>query len=181
MSNIYLIDTYGVIDGPVELPVVPGLGVQLLSNAIELPAVLEPPAAGHVWAFVDGEVRQLADNRGTVYSTETGSAQRYEALGALPADVTALPWPGRHYVWIGATWVEDAEAVAAEASAVEREWRSARIAESDYLAMPDYPITVEQRTELYAYRQALRDWPASGQLPERQRPERPIWFANKPE
>lgn len=181
MSYIYLINPDGVMDGPVELPVVPGIGVQVPSNAIELASVLEVPAAGHVWALINGEVRQVADNRGTVYSVETGDAQSFDSLGELPASVTTLPWPGRHYVWSGAEWVQDAAAVAAEALAIERDWRSARIAESDYLAMPDYPITAGQRVELYAYRQALRDWPASADLPDKHRPERPTWFAEKPE
>lgn len=179
MSYIYLIDTHGVIDGPVELPVIPGIGIQPPSNAVELDFVLDPPSAGNVWAFIDEEVRQVADNRGVVYSVETGTEEIYTALGDLPPSVTALSWPGRHYVWSGAEWRLDEAAVATEALAVERDWRSARIAESDYLAMPDYPITAAQRLELYAYRQALRDWPASSQPPAQHRPEPPLWFAEK--
>ena len=38
-----------------------------------------------------------------------------------------------------------------------RRKRNALIAETDYLLMPDYPITAECRANLTAYRQALRD------------------------
>ena len=38
--------------------------------------------------------------------------------------------------------------------------REARIRATDYLAMPDYPLTEEQRAAVNAYRQALRDLPA---------------------
>ncbi|MFJ2539411.1 phage tail assembly chaperone [Pseudomonas sp. NPDC087614] len=179
MSYIYLIDPSGAIDGPVELPIIPGIGIQPPSNAVALDFVLDPPAAGKVWAWVDAEVRQIADSRGVVYSVETGAEQNYTVLGDLPPTLTALPWPGRHFVWTGTEWRQDEEAVAAEALAIERDWRSARIAESDFLAMPDYPITAEQRVELYGYRQALRDWPASAQPPIQQRPEPPAWFAEK--
>ena len=44
----------------------------------------------------------------------------------------------------------------------EREWR---IRATDYLAMPDYPLTDEQRAEVMAYRQALRDLPAQEGAP----------------
>lgn len=60
---------------------------------------------------------------------------------------------------------------------LERTWRDARIAETDYLAMPDYPLTDAQRGELYAYRQALRDWPSAGSFPTADnRPQPAIWL-----
>lgn len=69
-------------------------------------------------------------------------------------------------------------ATAAELETTERRWRDARIAETDYLAMPDYPLTDAQRGELYAYRQALRDWPAAGGFPTQEnRPQPPAWLA----
>ena len=37
--------------------------------------------------------------------------------------------------------------------------RNALLAETDYILMPDYPITEEQREAWTAYRQALRDLP----------------------
>jgi hypothetical protein len=42
-----------------------------------------------------------------------------------------------------------------------RAQRNALLAETDYLIMPDYPATKEQKEEIKAYRQALRDLPAS--------------------
>jgi hypothetical protein len=38
-----------------------------------------------------------------------------------------------------------------------RQERDSRLAETDYLVMPDYPITDECRAEFVTYRQALRD------------------------
>jgi len=40
-----------------------------------------------------------------------------------------------------------------------REQRNALLSESDYILMPDYPLTDEQREAWTAYRQALRDLP----------------------
>lgn len=45
--------------------------------------------------------------------------------------------------------------------------RDAVLAESDYMAMPDYPITADQRKELEVYRKALRDIPDQGVSPEK--------------
>lgn len=65
-----------------------------------------------------------------------------------------------------------------EVMAVERAWRDSRIAATDYLAMPDYPLTDTERTELYTYRQALRDWPASAAFPTAGgRPQPPAWLS----
>ncbi|MDK8377642.1 tail fiber assembly protein [Pseudomonas aeruginosa] len=44
--------------------------------------------------------------------------------------------------------------------------RDAELAESDYAAMPDYPLSEVQRGEVGAYRQALRDIPDQGQDPD---------------
>ena len=35
-----------------------------------------------------------------------------------------------------------------------------KIAETDYLAMPDYPLSDEDKAAVMAYRQALRDIPS---------------------
>lgn len=48
----------------------------------------------------------------------------------------------------------------AELFARLRAARDARLAATDYLVMPDYPLDEETRTEVEAYRQALRDLPA---------------------
>lgn len=60
----------------------------------------------------------------------------------------------------------------------ERVWRDRQIAATDYLAMPDYPLTDAQRGELYAYRQALRDWPSADSFPTADnRPQPPAWLS----
>lgn len=180
MKAIYLVDPVGALVGPVALPVVPGIGCQLPEEAIELRTSLAAPADGCVWALVDGEPRQLADHRGVVYSMEDGGSRTYEALGELPDGLTAQAWPGIFYVWGGDGWVLDAAAQLEAAHAIERTWRNAQISATDYLAMPDYPITAEQRSGLYAYRQALRDWPDVNLFPDQAgRPQPPAWIAEQ--
>lgn len=46
-----------------------------------------------------------------------------------------------------------------------REKRNALIAETDYMAMPDYPLDDEKRQAVLAYRQALRDVPEQAGFP----------------
>lgn len=54
---------------------------------------------------------------------------------------------------------------AAELFAGLREERDRRIAATDYLAMPDYPLDDATRAALSAYRQALRDVPQQAGAP----------------
>ena len=46
-----------------------------------------------------------------------------------------------------------------------REKRNALIAETDYMAMPDYPLDDEKKSAVLAYRQALRDVPEQAGFP----------------
>jgi hypothetical protein len=181
--NIYLFDPLGILSGPFELsefPEVPGFGQYLPGNNVQLENPLAQPEAGHVWALVDGEPQQLADYRGMVFRTEVpGVAEEYSKLGDLPEGLTAKRWPGQFYVWAGGDWVLDEAAQITAALAGERAWRNVQVAATDYLAMPDYPITAEQRSELYAYRQALRDWPDVTLFPDQSgRPQPPAWIAS---
>ena len=105
--NIYLIDTARALYGPVTLPVIPGFGPQLPSNALELVEVLSPPQPGHIWALVEGEPQQLEDLRGVVYRIEDGARVQYEQLGALPPELTTIPRPSPAHQWQNGTWVED--------------------------------------------------------------------------
>ena len=57
--------------------------------------------------------------------------------------------------------LKDDEDYAAEARAK----RNALIAETDYLAMPDYPLDDEKKAAVLAYRQALRDIPEQAGFP----------------
>lgn len=103
----YLINDVGALVGPVVFPVVPGLGVQLPSNAVELPHELSRPESGFAWAWVDGAPQTLPDHRGTVFQVQTGVPTRWEALGVLPDGVTDKPRPGEYYVWQDGDWQLD--------------------------------------------------------------------------
>lgn len=46
-----------------------------------------------------------------------------------------------------------------------RDERNKRLTKTDYLMMPDYPLTEEFKEALIAYRQALRDLPAQEGAP----------------
>lgn len=107
--TIYIIDGAGILNGPAKLPVIPGIGIQLPGNAIKLPEPLTEPSAGHVWALVEGAPTQLANHRGTVYSTATGVAQQYDQLGELPEDLTTEPRPSPDHRWSGSGWEFDPE------------------------------------------------------------------------
>lgn len=52
-----------------------------------------------------------------------------------------------------------------EYAAEARAKRNALIAETDYLAMPDYPLDDEKKAAVLAYRQALRDVPEQAGFP----------------
>lgn len=117
MTAIYLLDDIGLLAGPVDLPVIPGLGRQLPGNAIELDDALPDLQPGQVWALVDGQPQQLADHRGTVYRTDTGEAVEHRALGALPDGLTTEQRPSPDHRWSGQGWEHDAELQAANRAA----------------------------------------------------------------
>jgi len=52
-----------------------------------------------------------------------------------------------------------------EFAAEARGKRNALIAETDYMAMPDYPLDDEKKAAVLAYRQALRDVPEQAGFP----------------
>jgi hypothetical protein len=53
----------------------------------------------------------------------------------------------------------------AEYAAEAREKRNQLIAETDFMAMPDYPLDNEKKAAILAYRQALRDVPEQAGFP----------------
>lgn len=62
-----------------------------------------------------------------------------------------------------------------EIAARVRAERDVKIAETDYLAMPDYPLSEEDRAVVMTYRQALRDVPMQSGFPrEVMWPEEPV-------
>lgn len=123
MNAIYLILSDGVLRGPITLAVVPGIGCQMPDDAIELPNELAAPAEGFVWALVGDTPQLLANHRGAVYSTATGEAQQYSALGDLPEGLTTEPRPSRAHAWTAGKWEISAELVAQlRAEAVAKIW-----------------------------------------------------------
>lgn len=66
---------------------------------------------------------------------------------------------------------EEAERVAnmtdEEVASQVRAERDMKIAETDYLAMPDYPLSDEDKATVMAYRQALRDIPSQEGFPRK--------------
>ena len=53
----------------------------------------------------------------------------------------------------------------AEYASEAREKRNGLIAETDFMAMPDYPLDDEKKAAVLAYRQALRDVPEQAGFP----------------
>lgn len=73
-----------------------------------------------------------------------------------------------------------------EAAAIERAWRDAKLAATDGVVTRHRDeleegiattLTVEQYTELQAYRRTLRNWPEAGEFPLiEHRPPAPLWL-----
>lgn len=96
------------------------------------------PDLAHGTALVDGVVEQ--DNRGCagwVY----GEAFTMNDFGPLPEGFSDTPPPP----------------TLEEMAAHIRSHRDSLIVATDYLVMPDYPLSDEARAAVAAYRQALRD------------------------
>lgn len=106
----YLIDDSGALVGPVEFPIVPGIGVQLPSNAITLGIELSKAPIAQTWAFVEGALQLKADYRGDVYRTDTGFRETWAELGNLPQGYTTQVCPGAYHRWVKDAWVLDEKA-----------------------------------------------------------------------
>lgn len=120
MTTYYLIDAHGVLNGPIELPTIPGLGIQLPSNAVGLKQELAAPPAGKCWVLADGKAALVADHRGQVYSTETGEPVQHVAPGPLPGSLTAQPRPSPDHVWQAGQWQVDGSLEAKNAAAARQ-------------------------------------------------------------
>lgn len=148
MSAIYLIGLGGILTGPVTLPVIPGIGVQMPDDAIELGQALAVPAEGHVWALVDGAVVQLEDHRGTVYSTASGEAQQFSSLGKLPEGLTAEPPPSQFYVWQAGAWQLDEQAQESALALQTTAERDGRLGVAQLRIAPlQYAVNLDMATE----------------------------------
>lgn len=126
MTNHYLLTPQGILSGPIELPVIPGLGIQLPSNAVSLAKKLPAPKAGHCWVLTDGNPTEVQDFRGQVYSTETGEPLNHTEPGPLPDGVTNVPRPSPDHAWKDGQWKLDA-ALQAENATAARKAQHARI------------------------------------------------------
>ena len=74
------------------------------------------------------------------------SDQVVRKIPKSPGPHATLDWPTK-------TWVTDLQ----KAWAIAREKRAARLAATDWTALPDVPLSEERRQQWQAYRQALRD------------------------
>ena len=102
-------------------------------------------------------------------ATGLGSVWREEDAGARLACgfVTEEAWLemcARKAAEERAAWLASPVTVADRFSLL-RAARDGRLAASDYLVAPDYPLTEEERATVTAYRQALRDLPAQTDAP----------------
>lgn len=95
-------------------------------------------------------------------------------VSSAPEDAVAVPCPDEH----GKSSLEGLIACLhfygyplgelktdAEYASEAREKRNQLIAETDYMAMPDYPLDAEKKATVLAYRQALRDVPEQAGFP----------------
>lgn len=75
-----------------------------------LSTLAEPPApvAGSVACRIEHTRWELIeDNRGTIYSTDSGQSRELADLGALPEGFTTQPRPSLHHTWQGNSWEFD--------------------------------------------------------------------------
>ena len=114
-----------------------------------------PPAAGSgkvaVWNGTAWDLKE--DNRGTKYwlpgDAWDSNPREMQGLGPLPEGAM----------------LERPEPKEQEKFILLRGMRDGKIAATDYLIMPDYPLPEEKKAGVLAYRQALRDLPAQSGAP----------------
>lgn len=128
MTYYYVVnETSQELTGPIELPVTPGIGIQVPGNVIELAQQLPAAESGYVWVWRNGQTLQMIDLRNRfVYRKDNGDYVYWTELGALPDYLTLKPRPNAYYFWKGDDWLLDVEAeragLAAQAD-VERDSR----------------------------------------------------------
>ncbi len=99
------------ITGPIELPITPGIGVQIPGNAIELTELLPTIEPGYVWVWRNGQILQLIDLRNRlVYRKDNGNSLYWSELGPIPDYLTVKPRPDTFYFWKDDDWVPDVDA-----------------------------------------------------------------------
>ncbi|KAA8712467.1 tail fiber assembly protein [Pseudomonas cannabina] len=153
----YLIDKSGALIGPVELPVVPGLGEQTPSNAVNVPKLLNAPNTGYAWTMVDNEPQQVVDRRGLMYRTSDGSEEEWTSLGTPPEGLTTKKWPGKYHVWRDGNWAFDDETQKFALAGAALLVRDKRLQEAATRIAPlQYAVDLGEATE--AEKTSLLEW-----------------------
>ena len=111
MPYYYVNEMTKQITGPFEPMVIPGIGVQLPGNAIELPELLADLQPGYAWVWRDAQAVQLIDLRNRlVYRKDNGNPFYWTEFGPRPDYLTIKPRPNSYYVWKDDDWVLDVDA-----------------------------------------------------------------------
>ncbi|AAY39614.1 tail fiber assembly protein [Pseudomonas syringae] len=153
----YLIDDSGALMGPVELPVVPGLGEQTPSNAVRLPELLSEPNKGFAWTMFNHEPQQVVDLRGPMYRINDGSLEEWTSLGVPPERLTTKQFPGKYYVWREGDWALDKEAQRVALASAALLVRDQRLQEAATRIVPlQYAADLGDATE--AEKASLLEW-----------------------
>lgn len=139
------------------------------ANAVDKP--LPPRPWARKWPRWNGKKWELVDDHRERKAPIFDSENEQQATDYwLPGDTYETP--ARHMVTTGS--LPDGAILekptkpaptAEELFTSLRTERDKRIAETDYLAMPDYPLTPEKKEAVVAYRQALRDLPSQAGAP----------------
>jgi hypothetical protein len=101
--------------------------------------------------------------------TEDGLARYRTMVEWANANQKLIVKDGKNF-----TITDPPEPTSEELAKRARERRDILLAETDYLLMPDYPVSEETLEEVKAYRQALRDLPEQAGFPQN------ISFPEKP-
>ena len=128
----------------------------------------EPPAAveGKAIVFADGW-QLVDDNRGKEAVNAARGRFTVDYIGSREGD-TVLTDETIAALEKGEKVIRDGEVVdrpAEEKEAEARMQRNSLLADSDKYMISDFPATEEERAEYAAYRQYLRDYPASADFP----------------
>ena len=88
--------------------------------------------------------------------------ENLESIPAVSFDrITEEPFAE---AWCGTVYLEPEKLEKAQSIPIRAE-RDRRLAETDYLMMPDYPLSDADRERMKTYRQQLRDLPADPAFP----------------
>ena len=122
------------------------------------------------FAFItnDGKINHILTTHIENEYVDGGTHLEYLVKDITYIDVSGKYWsgsgfvdlpecPGKYFNWTGSSWSFDREAALAEVI-IER---NNKLFVTDYTQVSDAPFTEEQKAEWRAYRQLLRDFPAT--------------------